>query len=86
LVQSGVKSEPKSRCDAEVVAVLGSLRQKAKPVLSEEIRYGVENQMMSVGYLLDIVLDHRRSTDDLGVDRHAPAVTCGGRPGGEMSG
>ena len=27
--------------------------------------------MMSVGYLLDIVLDHRRSTDDLDVDRHA---------------
>ncbi|SRR6266403_3855882 len=26
---------------------------------------------MSVGYLLDIVLDHRRSTDDLDVDRHA---------------
>ena len=83
LVQSGVKSEPKSRCDAEVVAVFGSLRQKAKP---EQIGYGVENQMMSVGYLLDIVLDHRRSIDDLDVDRHAPAVTCGGRPGGEMSG
>jgi hypothetical protein len=53
------------------VAVLGSLRQKAKPVLSEEIGYGVEHQMMSVGYLLDIVLDHRRSSDDLDVDRHA---------------
>jgi hypothetical protein len=26
---------------------------------------------MSVGYLLDMVLDHRRSTDDLNVDRHA---------------
>jgi hypothetical protein len=27
--------------------------------------------MMSIGYLLDIVLDHRCSTDDLDVDRHA---------------
>jgi hypothetical protein len=27
--------------------------------------------MMSVGYLLDIVLAIRRSTDDLDVDRHA---------------
>ncbi len=38
--------------------------------------------MMSVGYLLDIVLDHRRSTDDLGVDRHARTSL----PGSEIQG
>ncbi|MGC2548569.1 MAG: hypothetical protein WA426_22210, partial [Silvibacterium sp.] len=46
----------------------------------------IESSQYPAGYLLNIVLDHRRSTDDLDVDRHAPAVTCGGRPGGEMSG
>jgi hypothetical protein len=61
------------------------LRLLGRGLLSEVIGYGVENQMMSVDYLLDIVLNHRCSTEDLDVDRHAPAVKCGGRPGGEMS-
>src|SRR6185437_2575515 len=52
----------------------------------EEVGYRVQNKVVFLGQLLDIVLDHRRSADDLDVDRHAPAVWRAGRSGGEMSG